>query len=89
MFRKLKLILTRSNNEDKANFFTYESIRDTTNKTYCITNCTDGFLGLALRSGYQTKIMDNDVTITGNIPTAAVVVEMSNLTDELLRLKKH
>lgn len=87
MLEIIKLMLTHSTKDDKANFYTLESIRNVSNKTYHILNCTKGFLSMIVKSGLKYKIVDNAVTVYGE-GTATAMVEMEGLTAELLKLKK-
>ena len=87
MFENLKYIFARSTPKDKGYFFALERIALINNKTYYITNCTKGFLGMVARSNFDATITGNNVTIkrpNSNITTIA----MEELENELIRLMK-
>lgn len=87
MLKNLKYIFTLPKPQDKGYFYSYERIRQLSKKSYYITNCTKGFLGLVARSGYEHYIFENDAALKGesNIP---VVIPMQELDNELVKLIK-
>lgn len=87
MWEYFKTILIRPTKEDKANFFTFQSIRNVSNKTYIISDCTKGFIALMVRAYYVNKIDATTISVKGTHPSSAGI-SMNELPAELLRLKK-
>ena len=87
MWEYFKTILIRPTKEDKANFFTFQSIRNVSNKTYVIDECTKGFIALMVRNYYVTKVNDTTISVQGTAP-GSVGITMNDLPMELFKLKK-
>ena len=86
MWEYLKTFLVRPTKQDKASFFTFQSIRNVSEKTYVIDGCTKGFIALMVRNYYTTKINETTISVRGNHPSN-VGITMNDLPKELLRLK--
>ena len=86
MWEYFKTIFVRPTKQDRANFFTFQSIRNVSNKTYVIDGCTKGFIALMVRNYYVTKVNDTTISVQGTTP-GTVGITMEDLTKELLRLK--
>ena len=88
MLETIKNIVAASTPQDKATFYTFEQIKDSSTATYIITNCTKGFIGLLCRSRFKIEVSGNTVTVRSENGVAQKMLTMNDLTDELIYLKK-
>lgn len=88
MLETIKNFMTKSTPQDKAAFYTFERIADSTTATYRITNCTKGFIGLLVRSRFKTEVAGSTIVIKSLNGVAERTITMDDLTEELIRIKK-
>ena len=88
MLETIKNFVAKSTPQDKAAFYTFERIADSTTATYRITDCTKGFIGLLVRSRFKVEVVGSTAIVKSLNGVVERTVSMSELTEELIRIKK-